>query len=150
MFIEKVTTMLFIGLLIASVISLPFPQLKKRDDADEGPGRPVQTPQPAINLYVRDARWLEGYKSHIAHSAAPGSLTDDMVMQAISDIVNMPGLNKDAAYHMLDALQMQVWNAHPRGMAADVIETINDEMNALDDPNWHGRYGTFVSVKRGA
>jgi len=140
-------TYLFIGLIIAAVVSIPWPQLNKRNDFDDGPGKPMH-PGPAINLYVKDERWLEGYKAHIAHNAAPGSLTDEMVMQAVNDIVNGEGLSKVAQYHMLDALQMQVGNAHPRGMAADVIDTINDEMNALDDPNWHGRYGTFTSMRR--
>jgi hypothetical protein len=149
---ETITPFLFIGMLIASVISIGWPRYRADPMEDQTPPRQhdqqSQYTGPAINLHVRDEQWLEGYKAYIADNAAPNSLADAMVLQAVRDIVNNEGLSKAAQYHMLDALQMQVWNAHPRGMAADVIETINDEMEAIEHPDWHGRFGTFKSVRR--
>lgn len=112
----------------------------------KGPG-PLLA-EPAINQLIQEEGWREAYKAQVAHCMPAGSLSDELVLEFVSDIVNLPGLSNEAAYHMLDALQMLAWNAHPRGMLADVIETLNDEMEALTYPDWRGRTGTFVSARR--
>ena len=104
--------------------------------------------EPAINGLIQEEGWRETYKARVAHCMPAGSLSDQLALEFVSDIVNLPGISNEAAYHMLDALQMLVWNAHPRGLLADVIETINNEMEALTDPDWRGRYGEFVSVRQ--
>jgi len=141
---------LFIGLVIASVISIGWPrhQADPMGQASAPPKQGEQIVEPAINRQVKDSRWLEAYKQQIALGGEPNSLNDQMVLQTVSDIVNNRSLSQEAQFHMLDALQMRVWNDHPRGMRAEVIETIDDEMQALSHPEWHGRFGTFKSVRR--
>ncbi len=106
--------------------------------------------EPLINLYVKDPRWLDRYKAHIALSGNPGSLTDEMVLAAVGEVVNNEALSTEAKYHMLDALSMRVMNDHPRGMSAEVLEVIANEMIALTHPDWRGRHGEFVSCKDAA
>ena len=142
---------IFIVFLAVVFVSIPWPASKP--DPMDLPAKPIKRPEPfptepAINLYVKDERWLNRYKAQVALGGSPNSLTDQRVMQTVDEIVNGAGLSKQAKHHMLDALQMRVWNDHPHGVAARVIETINDEMEALEYPHWHGRYGTFTSVNR--
>ena len=151
---DNILSLLFIGIVIGAIVWETLGTRPRHDPTLDGPAKEGSKPfepydEPAINLHVKDERWLEGYKQHVALSGSPNSLSDEMVTTTIADIVNSNQLNTDAKYHMLDALQMRVWNDHPHGMAADVIETINDEMEALRHPEWHGRDGSFVSVKKG-
>ena len=101
---------------------------------------------PPINLYVKDERWLQRYKAHIALSGSPGSLTDEIVLRTVGEIVNSDALSMEAKYHMLDAFSMRVANDHSHGPAAAVLETISNEMIALTHPEWRGRRGEFVGV----
>lgn len=103
---------------------------------------------PSINIYVKDERWLNRYKRYIALSGCPDSLTDEIVLSVVGDIVNSDALSGAAKWHMLDALWMRVCNDHPHGMAAGVLEVISNEMIALACPDWRGRFGEFVSCKK--
>ncbi len=78
----------------------------------------------------------------------PGSLSDQDARQALYEIVNNDQLTLVQKECWLDALYFKVANCHERGMAAPVIEEIQNEGTALRHPEWRGRHGDWKSIRR--
>jgi hypothetical protein len=131
-------------------VSVPK-RIRRIDPMDQGPAvpKPVSHRGSKINRKIENPEWAERFVHHVATSGSPDSLTDEMIRQGIYEIVNNEALSDNTKYHMLDALQMRVWNDHPQGVAAEVIEDIENESIALQypDANWHGRCGDWESMK---
>jgi hypothetical protein len=61
----------------------------------------------------------------------PDSITDADVLTILVKIVNHPHLTKAQKYQCLDALMFKVWNCHPHGMAARVLNEISKAVEQL-------------------
>jgi len=135
--------------MFAFVISIPW-RGRRSDPMDQGPvmPKPVAYREPKINQKVKDREWAVQYVHHVATSGSE-ALTDEMVREGYSWIINNRALSHDAKYYMLDGLYQRTMNDHPNGMAADVLEEISNESIALDHPEWHGRHGDWDSVRAG-
>ena len=126
---DNVLFLMFIGMLLASVISISAGRGSKADPLDRPsrPPRETSTDQtPLLNMIASDPVESDRYVRYIATNGAPNSLTDEMVEQSVRDIMNNRSLSASAQLLALDALKQRTWNDHPRGVAADVVEVINE------------------------
>lgn len=146
---DNLATFLFIGLIIASVISIGLPR-RQADPMYRKQAAPRERQgqtEPLLNGIARDPAQARAYVHHIAVKEV--ATTDEAVLQSCYEIVNNRRLTTAAKVVALDALAQQTANNHPHGMAAGVLETIQDESTAVLYPHWTGAHGNFRSMKRG-
>lgn len=132
--------------ILAFLIIISVPRRARQADPFNRPPAAETRHGPQINKLVQDREWTDGYVRSIAISGTE-PLTDSQVRQMYGEIVNNDDLTNKAKYHLLDGLYQRTANDHPHGMAAGVLEEISNESIALDHPKWHGRNGTWKSVK---
>lgn len=131
---------LFLILVFAAIVSIPWPR-RIQDPLDDLQPRHSDVPVDSQGFHVEamDEPNIFG---------EPGSLSDQAARQALDEIVNNDQLNLVQKECWLDALYFKVSNCHEMGMAAPVIEDIQNEGTALRYPEWHGRHGDWTSVRR--
>jgi hypothetical protein len=61
----------------------------------------------------------------------PDSINDADVLAILARIVNHPHLTKAQKYQCMDALTFKVWNCHPHGIAARVLDEISEAIENL-------------------
>jgi hypothetical protein len=133
-------------LILVIGIGVSIGRRSRQADPFDRPGTADPRHRPRINQMVTDREWADGYVRSIAISGTE-PLTDEQVRHAYGDIVNNNDFTNKAKYYLLDGLYQRTANDHPHGMGASVLEEISNESIALDHPEWHGRHGTWNSVR---